>query len=594
MTTVTLSPLPEVPARRMLNDLFARGGWPRGKTLARLLIEGLDDAAGVTGNEGARVGRRREALNAMLRRVARDFESHPLRDQFIQLLQEDRDLRDGEIPALVEYLYSSVVNNFKGELAEILARPLLHSYARRFDSSTPLTILSGWDLAEPRLRGRGWRKGADALLVRQEENGRLTIMAVVEIKSYRANPGQMAMQVAKHVLRLRRGLRIGDRELAPDSYTVLDSASLCIRTPLRPELKPVLSDGVVAVGELPFTKAELSKAAFAMAEWFLARLGPVVFHDPGDPQPGAMPNRWPGTPRDEVGRWAVREALFHIAERLVRFRGRGDTRRTRTALSRTYWLYNAMGWGYENARGDRMVWGEDLQPPPAEADAGIERARDHYRETQFDDARQQLAELHKMDLTSEQRRKIAWLEGMVEYRDARFGPALAKFPGATGVAGDVWNHRDTLMEARLAARAGSLDVAATRLDAALAIGIRDLGFDVECEGVRALIEARRGSVAAVEAVSRRARETREEIGRQLAERRASQRDDPQVEWQGLTMGKLDLAAALASVGRIGDAEWWIRAITIREDGWVASSVARDPLLAALQARISDWLTFQRS
>lgn len=442
------------------------------------------------------------------------------------------------------------------------------------------------------------------------EGTRLGIAGVIEIKSYRKKPEEMAVQTAKHVRRLRRALRIGTRELAGDAYDfVLPDGSrvpaasapmdvgvpsLCVRTPPSPLTKATLTDGLSAVAELPFTKAELSKAAFAMAEWFLARLGPVVFHLPDDPRPGTVLTGWPEDSLEDAGRWATREAFHHMAGRLERYRHRNDSARTKRALRNTYWLYNAMGWGYEYARGDRMVWGSDLEPPPGEVDAGIDLARDHYRNAKFDDARTVLAALRTRNPDDAQLLKIRWLEGMVEYRDLRFADARSRFPGASGNRSDIWNHRDLLMEARLAARTGSLDEAATLLDRTFALGLTNLGFLVECEGVRALICAFRGDRSGVSAASAQAKTHRDGIARLLDERRATGRDDPEIEWQGLTMGKLDLAAAAAAIRDEADAEWWIRSMTVRVDVWVVSCVERDPLLASIQPRIGDWLSRQRS
>jgi len=601
------SPTAELNVRRLLHQLFGPARWPRGKTLARLLLAGLDDAAGVTGDEAERVGPRGEQFAAMVRRVARDFESHPLRDQFIQLLQDERELLDDQIPPLVEYLYSSVVNNFKGEIAELLAGPVIHRFAKRL--GFPVSFVSGWAIAEPKLTAHRvvWAKGADGLLV--VDGPRLGIAGVIEIKSYRKNIEEMAVQAAKHIRRFRRALRIGNRELAGDAYdfvlpdgsrvpaasapTDVEVASLCVRTPRSPLTNAALTDGLSAVAELPFTKDELSKAAFAMAEWFLARLGSVVFHLPGDPRPGTVLTRWHEDSLEDAGRWATREAFHHMAGRLERYRLRNDSERTKRALRNTYWLYNAMGWGYEHARGDRMVWGDDLEPPPGEVDAGIDLARDHYRNTKFDDARAVLAALRTKNPDEAQLLKIRWLEGMVEYRDLRFADARSRFPEASGNRSDVWNHRDLLMEARLAARTGSFDDAAALLDRTFALGLTNLGFLVECEGVRALICAFRGDRSGVSMASARAKANRDEIARLLDERRAAGRDDPEIEWQGLTMGKLDLAAAAAAIHDEADAEWWIRSMTVRMDVWVVSCVERDPLLASIQPRIGDWLSGQR-
>jgi len=241
-----------------------------------------------------------------------------------------------------------------------------------------------------------------------------------------------------------------------------------------------------------------------------------------------------------------------------------------------------------------MVWGSDLEPPPGEVEAGIDLARDHYRNAKFDDARAVLAALRTKNPDDAQLLKIRWLEGMVEYRDLRFADARSRFPGASGNRSDVWNHRDLLMETRLAARTGSLDDAAALLDRTLALGFTNLGFLIECEGVRALICAFRSDRSGVSAASARAKANRDEIARLLDERRTAGRDDPEIEWQGLTMGKLDLAAAAAAIRDEADAEWWIRSMAARMDGWVVSFVERDSLLASIRPRIGDWLSRQRS
>ena len=596
----------ELNVRRLLHQLFEPARWPRGKTLARLLLDGLDDAAGVSGDELERVRPRGEQFAAMVHRVARDFESHPLREQFIQLLQDERELLDDQIPPLVEYLYSSVVNNFKGEIAELLSRSIIHRFAKRL--GLPVSFVSGWEIAEPKLKAHQliWAKGADGLLI--VKGPRLGIAGVIEIKSYRRKAEKMQLQAAKHVRRLRRALRIGPRELTNEAYDFILSdgervpassafdvnvASLCIRTPSSPLTKAALTDGSSAIAELPFTKDEVSKAAFAMTEWFLARLGPVVFHLPDEPRPGTVLTGWPNSSLEDAGRWATREAFHHMAGRLERYRIRNDSLRTQRALRNTYWLYNAMGWGYEHARGDRMVWGSDLEPP-GEIDADIDLARDHYRNANFDQAREVLAALRGRNPNGPQLQQIAWLDGMVEYRDVRFIEARSRFPGASGDRSDVWNHRDLLMQARLAVRTGALDDAAALLDRTLALGITNPGFLVKCAGVQALICAFRGDRSGVSEASARAKAHRDEIARLVLKRRAAGRDDPEIEWQGLTMGMLDLAAAAASIHDETDAEWWIRAMTVRMDDWVISYVERDPLLESLQPHIADWVSGQRS
>src|SRR5438128_12406481 len=74
--------------------------WTRGRILHRQLVEALDDDPA--------------QFDQMIGRVARELETNPRREIFLQFLRDDRQLRDEEVADLVEYLYSSIVNNFKG------------------------------------------------------------------------------------------------------------------------------------------------------------------------------------------------------------------------------------------------------------------------------------------------------------------------------------------------------------------------------------------------------------------------------------------------------------------------------------------------
>ncbi len=65
-----------------------------------------------------------------------------------------RELLDDQLPPLVEYLYSSVVNNFKGEIAELPAGPVIHRFAKRV--GFPVSFVSGWAITEPKLKPIAW------------------------------------------------------------------------------------------------------------------------------------------------------------------------------------------------------------------------------------------------------------------------------------------------------------------------------------------------------------------------------------------------------------------------------------------------------
>ena len=161
---------------RLLHEILVHRAkrWPRGRSLHRQLVGALDDNPA--------------QFDQLIGRVARELETNPRREIFLQFLRDDRQLRDEEMADLVEYLYSSIVNNFKGELAELLSRPVLCRFSARLGGGE---IIAGWDVAEPQLRlvaGKpSWRKGADALIVRNE-GGRLIIVAVAEINPTAPRP----------------------------------------------------------------------------------------------------------------------------------------------------------------------------------------------------------------------------------------------------------------------------------------------------------------------------------------------------------------------------------------------------------------------
>lgn len=84
--------------------------------------------------------------------------------------------------SLFEFIYSSLINNLKGELAEIFARPRIRDFADALQIADTPTILGPRLRERPRTRSRGWLKGADAILGTRGETS-AEIRAVVGIKA---------------------------------------------------------------------------------------------------------------------------------------------------------------------------------------------------------------------------------------------------------------------------------------------------------------------------------------------------------------------------------------------------------------------------
>lgn len=142
-------------------------------------------------------------------------------------------LSDPECGACVQFIYSHMVNRFKGELAELLAlKPCIELVQSLQDvNRLPSDIHIHWgELVEERRRSRKgsdrpgpFAKGADGLLVQKvtresDLKDSLIIHGVVEVKSYRA--GKKALdQINKHCSRLERGVKLGSIEYPPEAIS---------------------------------------------------------------------------------------------------------------------------------------------------------------------------------------------------------------------------------------------------------------------------------------------------------------------------------------------------------------------------------------
>ena len=290
-------------------------------------------------------------------------------------------LSDEETALAVGFVYSFMVNTFKGLMAELLgARPvtaIVEELKRRAQMPASARIFAG-DLVRVRtLSGDGWAKGAD-FHVLDVEGPRVRLCGVVEVKSYPLPRRGLTVQLERHVERARQGLSVQGTvfdsspvagldqdggvlkiEVATDRWRLprhfrLDEDGLLHQSPIE---VPVPSDQVeeVAPGRwrvtLRWSQEALAEAALELTFWYMGKVGELRYVE--------RPLEWEEMTAAEAGQNAVKMMLYYAL-----LRAPEGSLFERQAVA----LYNAYGFGYAlgmnfigPGRRRRMLWPEDLR-----------------------------------------------------------------------------------------------------------------------------------------------------------------------------------------------------------------------------------------
>ena len=588
---------------------------------------------------------REDLFEAMARRVAQDVNKHPLRDVMFQLLKDASQLHRTEFYDFLDFVHSCLVSHFKGELAELLAWPLLQEFAE-YVVSTGLAppgveVVPGSAVQAKRsVDSAGWYKGADALFVVRpdalqgagtSETG-IGIVGAAEIKSSRVGLRGIFEQLAKGVRRFRLGLRLHDavvdrrqsQVLMSDKRMGLEwiplSSSFTHGRFCRLAIRPVTPTGSPGhlqrwgprawVSELPYPSCDILEAAYRFAVWYVSLAGNEVYCEPGANVPGRVANPHLEMTFEESAQETLREGLYHFAhdEKLLRKPAaevRHLPRKELRRRARFMWLYNSLCYGHGRATGDEIqvpeqhpdlprAWraGSAIVASPGDANDTqaknleelIEVCRGFYSHGKQAEARRALEDVKAAGAPPAFAGKVAWLEGMIAYRDARFEDALRLFPGPESGDRDSWWTRDQVMSARLNARGGRTEKARDLLETLLPLTQWPYAaLPVEHGGVIALAWLIEGDL---QASQREAELTIGLLEALRADIRSRQERGmgslPNVSGQTVHMGMFDLVAVLVALGRVDEA---MRNLTrIRGlDGWEPEYFARDPLLAPLYA-----------
>jgi hypothetical protein len=363
--------------------------------LAEDLVEALEAAvdAGVVFAAGPSPLR---IFRAAVAESVRDIEAHPMGRLVGRFLREGpyegpgaipddligKRLTDDEVAQAIRFIYSFMVNTFKGLVAELLAAQpvasIVEGLKRRKRLPASAMVFAG-DVVQVRtLSGKRWAKGADFHVLAMGRE-RVRLYGVGEVKSYPMPRRGLAPQLDRHVERARGGLKVRGKPYDSGEVEVVepsadeDVARIAIASErwklprdfrldeegLRlPEADvPVAEDSVreVAPGQwqvvLRWSQEALGEAALEMTFWYMGKVGEIEYVH--------RPPEWEEMTAAEAGQNAAKMMLYYA---LLRAPESSLFERQAVALYNSYGFGYALGMNFIGpGRRRRMLWPEDLR-----------------------------------------------------------------------------------------------------------------------------------------------------------------------------------------------------------------------------------------
>jgi hypothetical protein len=300
-------------------------------------------------------------------------------------------LSDPEVASAVQFIFSHMVNRFKGELAELLAiepcLELVDLWQRQHILPRAVTLYWGSTVQERRRIDRkdqadgprwgSYTSGADGLIVEHtpipsdEPPAPLRIRGVVEVKSMPVARNRLVAQINNHVSRLDGGVKLAGREYLREEIRLSGSAVMCVvavpstwklsrdwhreddgTAIVLPEpSEPPVATRIESMGSrlwritLAWSKEALEQAAYEMTFGYMAQVGRHVFTN------GALPRGWESMTPDEAGCNAIKMMLYYVPLRPIK------PWHARLAVK----LYNIYSFGYPlGVSSKSMLWPEDF------------------------------------------------------------------------------------------------------------------------------------------------------------------------------------------------------------------------------------------
>ena len=341
----------------------------------------------------------RQALAASIRNI----ESHPrgrlFQDFLLKGPYEDvgeiptglvsQRLSDDESASAITFIYSHMVNCFKGAVTELLATKACLQLVKQLQQDRELPanarLYVGDVVGVHRTRGKGLLKGADQYVLIEEHRpdtaSSIAVAGVTEVKSYIRTRSRLREQLDQHLRRAKRGLRVDgvdypaekvnvgygkDRRVVriavlpsdwklPRSFRFEDSESGRLLH-VDPGEPPRKDDEITQIGDnewritLRWSGEALAEAAYEMTFWYMEKIGEVIYSK-------SVPKGWEEMTSAEAGRNAAKMMLYYA---ILRCRTIREEQRA-IALYNSYGYGYALGMNYKNAEGRReMLWPQDL------------------------------------------------------------------------------------------------------------------------------------------------------------------------------------------------------------------------------------------
>lgn len=332
----------------------------------------------------------------------RDIEEHPRGRLFRRLLEfgpHDPDapkaiesdgrglLSDVECGSAVNFIFSHMVNRFKGELAELLSIEPCATLIKELqkEGRLPSNILLYWGdmIRERRRLGRkqpgkeswgSFTKGADGLLVEEVGMGKAVVVkGIVEVKSMRKSLSVVIGQIERHSARLKGGIKLGtteyaekqvrhnkaeilrcivmpsDWKLSREWHTVKTERGHAI-VPGGPNVPPLQTRTEEILRNywkitLAWSQEAIEQAAYEMTFWYMAQVGKSIYATK------PLPKGWEYMTSEEAGYNAIKEKLYYIPLRYI------SARQEQRAIK----LYNIYCFSYPLGVDSReMLWPQDF------------------------------------------------------------------------------------------------------------------------------------------------------------------------------------------------------------------------------------------
>ncbi len=313
-------------------------------------------------------------------------------DVSLQLSSDDEGtLSDPECGECVQFIFSHMVNRFKGELAELLSlEPCLQLIDQlQAEGLLPKSIkLYCGDLVQEKRRTRitggvskpkwgGFTKGADGLIVekisskKMNENIHIKIHGVIEVKSMILSQRKILAQIKKHILRLQGGVKLCGKVWPNNQIKISEGLLIMVvpsvwklsrewqsvkTEPGRKIVFPEPSEPKIQTHieklksnhwkiKLAWSQESLNQAAYEMTFWYMSQVGKHVYANK------PLPKDWIHMTPEEAGYNAIKMMLYYVQLRNM-------TEKQELLATK---LYNVYSFGYPlGVDSKEMLWPEDF------------------------------------------------------------------------------------------------------------------------------------------------------------------------------------------------------------------------------------------